>query len=89
MINMKKYILQPTMTHSKLPATAPADKPAAAATRSTLPPRQPLSTATVDASRSALKLGLDVHLEFIMVVVQRNHGSTWLSSDERIGQAQR
>lgn len=38
-----------------------------------LPPRQPLPRALVDRSKPMLKLGLDVHLEFIMAVVQRGH----------------
>jgi hypothetical protein len=73
MFDMKEYILQPTTTLPNLPAAATADKPAG--TRPTLPPRQPLPTGTVDASRPALKLGLDVHLEFIMAVVPRDHAS--------------
>jgi hypothetical protein len=38
-----------------------------------LPPRQPLPTASTDRSKPMLKLGLDVHLEFIVAVVQRGH----------------
>ncbi len=40
-----------------------------------LPPRQPLPTATFDPNKPALKLGLDVHLEFIMAVAQKDHAS--------------
>jgi transposase len=40
-----------------------------------LPPRQPLPRAKVDAAKPRLQLGLDVHLEFIMAVVQRGHAS--------------
>ncbi|HEY2951140.1 MAG TPA: hypothetical protein VGK40_01080 [Verrucomicrobiae bacterium] len=40
-----------------------------------LPPRQPLPTALLHAEKSTLKLGLDVHLEFIMAVAQRDHAS--------------
>jgi transposase len=40
-----------------------------------LPPRQPLPTAVLHPDRPALKLGLDVHLDFIMAVVQRDHAS--------------
>ena len=40
-----------------------------------LPPRQPLPTAVIDPAKPILKLGLDVHLEFIMAVAQRDHAS--------------
>src|SRR5216117_1997326 len=48
-------------------AAVPANKPRF------VPPPQPLPCATLVADRPALKLGLDVHLEFIMVVSQRGH----------------
>ena len=51
------------------PSAAPAPKPAS------LPPRQPLPTAVVEPNKPILKLGLDVHLEFIMAVAQRGHAS--------------
>jgi hypothetical protein len=38
-----------------------------------IPPRQPLPTATIDPAKPMLKLGLDVHLEFIMAVAQKDH----------------
>jgi transposase len=38
-----------------------------------VPPPQPLPCARLVPDRPALKLGLDVHLEFIMVVAQRGH----------------
>jgi hypothetical protein len=38
-----------------------------------VPPPQPLPRISLAADRPALKLGLDVHLEFIMVVAQRGH----------------
>jgi len=41
----------------------------------TLPPRQPLPTAVLDPDKPLLKLGLDVHLEFIMAVAQRDHAA--------------
>ena len=41
----------------------------------TLPPRQPLPTPVLYADKPSLKLGLDVHLEFIMAVVQRDHAA--------------
>jgi len=40
-----------------------------------LPPRQPLPTPVLFPDTSTLKLGLDVHLEFIMAVLQRDHAS--------------
>jgi len=48
---------------------SPADKPAV-----TKPP-QPLPTPVAPLGKPTLKLGLDVHLEFIMVVAQRDHAS--------------
>ena len=39
------------------------------------PPRQPLPTAVIDPARPMLKLGLDVHLEFIMAVAQKDHAN--------------
>jgi transposase len=66
---MKTYILKPTMTSATLSPTSTPDKPAPLA----LPPRQPLPRPVVDPAKPMLKLGLDVHLEFIMGVVQRAH----------------
>ena len=66
---MKTYILKPIMTAATLTAAPPAHKPA------TLPPRQPLPTAIIDPTRPMLKLGLDVPLEFIMAVAQKDHAS--------------
>ena len=40
-----------------------------------VPPRQPLPTARMDPTKPLLKLGLDVHLEFIMAVAQKDHAS--------------
>jgi transposase len=39
----------------------------------TLPPRQPLPRPVIDPAKPMLKLGLDVHLEFIMAVAQKDH----------------
>jgi hypothetical protein len=41
----------------------------------TVPPRQPLPTPVHYPDKPFLKLGLDVHLEFIMAVVQRDHAT--------------
>jgi transposase len=38
-----------------------------------IPPRQPLPTAVIDPGKPMLKLGLDVHLQFIMAVAQKDH----------------
>jgi transposase len=54
---------------------APKARPQPLAATIGLPPRQPLPTARIDPNRPMLKLGLDVHLEFIMVVAQRDHAS--------------
>jgi len=65
---MKEYILKPTMTLKTLtPAPAPDKSP--------LPARQPLPTATLDPARPRLALGLDVHLDFIMAVAQKDHAN--------------
>jgi len=52
---------------ARKPGAAPAHKPWF------VPPAQPLPCASLAPDRPALKLGLDVHLEFIMVVGQRGH----------------
>jgi len=69
---MKEYILKPITTPPTVAPTPATDKPALARN---LPPRQPLPTAVIDPSRPMLKLGLDVHLEFIMAVAQRDHAN--------------
>jgi transposase len=40
-----------------------------------LPACQPLPTAVIDSNKPMLKLGLDVHLEFIMAVAQKDHAN--------------
>jgi transposase len=69
---MKEYILKPTMTPATLNRTPHADKSVVARP---VPPRQPRPTAVLDPAKPLLKLGLDVHLEFSMVVVQKDHAS--------------
>ena len=61
-------------------APAPQTDPSAVSMAPTpvaksLPPRQPLPTPVLYPDKPSLKLGLDVHLEFIMAVVQRDHSS--------------
>ena len=69
---MKEYILKPTTTAPTVAPTPAADKPAIV---KLIPPRQPLPTAVIDPAKPLLKLGLDVHLEFIMVVAQKDHAN--------------
>jgi transposase len=68
---MKTYILKPTMMCESLTRSSVGNKPKSAV----LPPRQPLPTPMLHPDRPMLKLGLDVHLEFLMAVVQRGHSS--------------
>jgi transposase len=69
---MKEYILKPIMTPPTLSLSTSFDKPA---TVKIIPPRQPLPTAVIDPAKPMLKLGLDVHLEFIMAVAQKDHAN--------------
>lgn len=69
---MKTYFLKPTITPETLTPGSAADKPAVARP---LPAHQPLPRPVIDPAKAMLKLGLDVHLEFIMVVAQRDHAS--------------
>ena len=69
---MKEYILKPIMAPTTLNRTPALDKPAVART---LPPRQPLPTAVLAPAKPLLKLGLDVHLEFLMAVAQKGHAA--------------
>ena len=69
---MKEYILTPIMTRPTVTLTPTADKPAMV---KIIPPRQPLPTAVIDPAKPMLKLGLDVHLEFIMAVAQKDHAN--------------
>jgi transposase len=69
---MKTYILKPTTTPATVASAPASDKPAIA---KIVPPRQPLPTAVIDPAKPTLKLGLDVHLESIMAVVQKDHGN--------------
>src|ERR1700757_2049513 len=88
---MKTYFLKPIMTPSSVAAATTALKhndpgPQGLASASdtkispqskpvNLPPRQHLPCAVIDPSKPILKLGLDVHLDFIMAVVQRGHST--------------
>ena len=69
---MKTYILKPIMTPPTVALTPASDKPA---TIKIIPPRQPLPTAVIDPGKPMLKLGLDVHLQFIMAVAQKDHAN--------------
>ena len=61
------------MTPQTVSLTTSFDKPA---TIKIIPPRQPLPTAVIDPAKPLLKLGLDVHLEFIMAVAQKHHANS-------------
>ena len=69
---MQEYILKPIMTSPTVVLAAASDKPAVV---KIIPPRQPLPTAVIDPGKPLLKLGLDVHLECIMAVAQKDHAS--------------
>jgi transposase len=69
---MQEYILKPIMTPQTVCLTPASDKPAMV---KSIPPRQPLPTAVIDPAKPLLKLGLDVHLEFIMAVAQKDHAN--------------
>ena len=69
---MKEYILKPITTPPTVALTPNPDKPAVVRN---LPPRQPLPTAVIVPGHPLLKLGLDVHLEFIMAVAQKDHAN--------------
>ena len=71
---MKEYILKPITTRPTVALTPNPDKPAVGRN---LPPRQPLPTAVIDPAKPLLKLGLDVHLEFIMAVAQKDHANPY------------
>ena len=70
---MKTSILKPNMTLPTVASSSTPCKRLGERSPSPLPPRQPLPTPVVDRSKPLLQLGLDVHLEFIMAVVQRGH----------------
>ncbi len=57
------------------PASPMAMAMAATPAAKMLPPRQPLPTPVLYPDKPSLKLGLDLHLEFIMAVVQRDHAA--------------
>jgi len=67
---MQEYILKPITTPQTVSLTPALDKPVIL---KLTPPRQPLPTAVIDPAKPMLKLGLDVHLEFIMAVAQKDH----------------
>jgi hypothetical protein len=62
---MKEYMLKPITTAPTVSLTPNPDKPTVVRL---IPPRQPLPTAVIDPSKPMLKLGFDVHLEFIVAV---------------------
>jgi transposase len=68
-LKMKTYLLKPHMTVPTLTSAPAASKPAKVS------PPQLLPRPVLISGQPALKLGLDVHLEFIMAVAQRDHAS--------------
>jgi transposase len=69
---MKTYILKPSTTLPTLNPPAAPDKPAV---QRPTPPAQPLPCPVIDPAKPMLKLGLDVHLDFIMAVAQKDHSN--------------
>jgi transposase len=86
---MKTYLLKPCITPVTLTPTPTPGKPAARP----VPPRQPLPRAVLAPDRPLLKLGLDVHLAFIMAVAQKDHTAPQaprkFTLDELVAQVQR
>ena len=76
--NARVYALEPALVMSPANPMAAAkvtlSKMSAAAT-APVPARQPLPKPLIEPAKPMLKLGLDVHLEFIMVVAQRGHSA--------------
>ena len=70
--NPRVYALHP---FPHVPPPAPAPTPEPAASKPALPAPQPLPRPVLHPGRPTLRLGLDVHLEFIMAVAQRDHAS--------------
>jgi transposase len=65
---MKTYLIKPFTTETTVTLPAAANKPATW-------PRHPLPQPVIHPDKPMLKLGLDVHLEFIMAVAQHGHSS--------------
>jgi transposase len=77
-MKMKTYLLKPSLTPQTVnPAPQPGKPDPASAglapARQPTPARQPLPTPVIDSTQPMLKLGLDVHLDFTMVVAQQDH----------------
>jgi len=95
---MKTYLLKPNMTFRTVDRPAASGKPQAPAPAPTTPSpvrpaHQHLPAPVLDPNKPTLKLGLDVHLEFIMAVGQKGHGSPQaprkFSRAELVAQVQR
>ena len=65
--NGRIYTLRPFQPAKVTPPPSHTPRP--------LPPRQPLPSAVLDPNKPLLKLGLDVHLAFIMAVAQKDHSN--------------
>ena len=92
---MKTYLLKPFITPATLTSPSTTGKPAVPPVPLPVPvpPRQPLPRAVLAPDRPVLKLGLDVHLAFIMAVAQKDHAAPQaprkFTPDELVAQAQR
>ena len=82
--NPRIYVLRPLQPAVSLTPSEPLTAPKASVTPTPPAPepapapqprRQPLPTAVIDPLKPLLKLGLDVHLEMIMAVVQKDHAN--------------
>lgn len=67
---MKTYVLKLNLTRRTVTPAARADKPAVGRP---VPARPPLPAPVLDPTHPLIKLGLDVHLAFIMAVLQHGH----------------
>ncbi|MDZ7637356.1 MAG: hypothetical protein U5J83_03745 [Bryobacterales bacterium] len=95
--NPRIYTLKPDLTFHPLTTAVPPPRPDRAVTALVnaiappppiqaplpVPPRQPLPTAVLDPAKPLLKLGLDVHLEFLMAVVQQDHAESQVAARVR------
>ena len=92
---MKTYLLKPFITPATLTSPYTTGKPVVppVPVPVPIPPRQPLPRAVLAPDRPVLKLGLDVHLAFIMAVAQKDHAAPQaprkFTPDELVAQAQR
>jgi transposase len=93
--DMNKTTQTRTQGNSRIyPLTRPAAPvPPPARPACALPPRQPLPRAVIDPAKPLLKLGLDVHLDFLMAVAQKDHAQPHaprkFTNDELVAQVKK